>query len=60
MWQTKSNFVRPSMTIEGTEASSLETGSLVFSVDGQTVLAREGDHMVNGKPDFVALYANLN
>ena len=48
------------MTIEGTEASSLETGSLVFSVDGQTVLAREGDHMVNGKPDFVALYANLN
>ena len=42
MWQTKSNFVRPSMTIEGAHAKNTETGSLVFSVDGRTVLTRGG------------------
>ncbi|KAI0361849.1 transcription factor [Trametes cingulata] len=46
MWQTKSNFVRPSMTIEGAHTKGTETGSLVFSVDGQTVLTRGGDDTV--------------
>ncbi|TBU35041.1 transcription factor [Dichomitus squalens] len=46
MWQTKSNFVRPSMTIEGAHAKGSETGSLVFSVDGRTVLTRGGDDTV--------------
>lgn len=46
MWQTKSNFVRPSMTIEGAHAKGTETGSLVFSVDGRTVLTRGGDDTV--------------
>ena len=46
MWQTKSNFVRPSMTIEGAHVKGSETGSLVFSVDGQTVLTRGGDDTV--------------
>ncbi|KAI0724346.1 transcription factor [Cerioporus squamosus] len=46
MWQTKSNFVRPSMTIEGAHTKGSETGSLVFSVDGQTVLTRGGDDTV--------------
>ncbi|KAI0374379.1 transcription factor [Pilatotrama ljubarskyi] len=46
MWQTKSNFVRPSMSIEGAHAKGTETGSLVFSLDGQTVLTRGGDDTV--------------
>ncbi|TCD70036.1 hypothetical protein EIP91_005017, partial [Steccherinum ochraceum] len=46
MWQTKSNFVRPSLTIEGAHAKGTETGSLVFSVDGRTVLTRGGDDTV--------------
>jgi hypothetical protein len=46
IWQTSSNFVRPNMTIEGAHAKSTETGSLVFSVDGRTVLTRGGDDTV--------------
>lgn len=46
MWQANSNFVRPSMTIEGAHAKGLETGSVVFSVDGRTVLTRGGDDTV--------------
>lgn len=49
MWQTKSNFVRPSMTIESAHAKGTETGSLVFSVDGRTVLTRGGDDTVKRK-----------
>ncbi|KAH9853194.1 transcription factor [Lenzites betulinus] len=46
MWQTKSNFVRPSMSIEGAHAKGTETGSVTFSVDGRTVLTRGGDDTV--------------
>lgn len=46
MWQTKSNFVRPSMTIEGAHTKGTEVGSMVFSVDGRTVLTRGGDDTV--------------
>ena len=46
MWQANSNFVRPSMTIEGAHAKGVETGSIVFSVDGRTVLTRGGDDTV--------------
>lgn len=46
MWQTKSNFVRPNMTIEGAHAKNTETGSMVFSVDGRTVMTRGGDDTV--------------
>ncbi|KAH8100556.1 hypothetical protein BXZ70DRAFT_892966, partial [Cristinia sonorae] len=46
LWQTKSNFVRPSMSIEGAHMRSTESGSLVFSVDGRTVLTRGGDNTV--------------
>ncbi|KAI0082227.1 transcription factor [Panus rudis PR-1116 ss-1] len=46
MWQTKSNFVRPNMTIEGAHTKGTETGSMVFSVDGRTVLTRGGDDTV--------------
>ena len=46
MWQTKSNFVRPNMTIEGAHAKNTEPGSLVFSVDGRSVLTRGGDDTV--------------
>ncbi|GLB36380.1 putative WD domain, G-beta repeat [Lyophyllum shimeji] len=46
MWQTSSNFVRPNMTIEGAHGKGTETGSMVFSVDGRTVLTRGGDDSV--------------
>ncbi|KAF9557850.1 WD40 repeat-like protein [Agrocybe pediades] len=46
MWQTNSNFVRSSMTIENAHVKGTETGSLVFSVDRQTVLTRGGDDTV--------------
>lgn len=46
IWQTSSNFVRPNMTIEGAHAKGTETGSLVFSVDGRTILTRGGDDTV--------------
>lgn len=46
MWQTKSNFVRPSLSIEGAHTKGTETGSVVFSVDGRTVLTRGGDDTV--------------
>lgn len=46
MWQANSNFVRPSMTIEGAHAKGVETASIVFSVDGRTVLTRGGDDTV--------------
>ncbi|PPQ80015.1 hypothetical protein CVT26_011897 [Gymnopilus dilepis] len=46
MWQSNSNFVRPNMTIENAHTKGTETGSLVFSVDKQTVLTRGGDDTV--------------
>ncbi|KAH9487147.1 WD repeat-containing protein 70 [Psilocybe cubensis] len=49
MWQTNSNFVRPNMTIENAHVKGTETGSLVFSVDRQTVLTRGGDDTVKCK-----------
>ncbi|KAF9451784.1 transcription factor [Macrolepiota fuliginosa MF-IS2] len=46
MWHANSNFARPNMTIEGAHTKNSETGSLVFSVDGRTVLTRGGDDTV--------------
>ncbi|KAG8220102.1 transcription factor [Butyriboletus roseoflavus] len=46
IWQSSSNFVRPNMTIEGAHAKSTETASVVFSVDGRTILTRGGDDTV--------------
>lgn len=46
MWQANSNFVRPNMTIEGAHTKGTETGSLVFSIDGRTLLTRGGDDTV--------------
>ncbi|KAF9535568.1 transcription factor [Crepidotus variabilis] len=46
MWQTSSNFVRPNMTIENAHVKGTDMGSLVFSVDRQTVLTRGGDDTV--------------
>ncbi|KAH9075819.1 hypothetical protein EDB83DRAFT_2515499 [Lactarius deliciosus] len=46
LWKTNSNFVRPDLTVQGAHVKGTETGSLVFSVDGNTVLTRGGDHTV--------------
>ncbi|KIY51398.1 WD40 repeat-like protein [Fistulina hepatica ATCC 64428] len=42
LWRTNSNFVRPNQTIEGAHFKGTETGSVVFSVDGKTILTRGG------------------
>jgi len=72
IWQTSSNFVRPNMTIEGAHVKGTETGSLVFSVDGRTLLTRGGDDTVKlwdlrsfkrplaSRADLPTLYPNTN
>jgi hypothetical protein len=46
MWYANSNFVRPNMSVEGAHAKGTETGSVVFSVDGRSVVTRGGDDTV--------------
>lgn len=53
MWQTKSNYVRPNMTIEGAHTKGTEVGSMVFSVDGRTVMTRGGDDTVKCKLQLI-------
>lgn len=72
MWQSNSNFARPNLTIEGAHMKNSETGSLVFSVDGRTVLTRGGDDSVKiwdlrafkkplaARMDTPTLYPNTN
>ncbi|KAG8906218.1 hypothetical protein FRB99_007364 [Tulasnella sp. 403] len=43
LWATSSNFVRPSHTAENAHSKGTETGSVVFSVDGRTILSRGSD-----------------
>ncbi|KIJ45504.1 hypothetical protein M422DRAFT_59720 [Sphaerobolus stellatus SS14] len=46
LWNTSSNFVRPNSSIEGAHTKHTETGSVVFSIDGRTLLTRGGDDTV--------------
>ena len=46
LWKTNSNFVRPDITTQEAHVKGTETGSLSFSVDGNTILTRGGDHTV--------------
>ncbi|QRV90934.1 bromodomain associated protein [Ceratobasidium sp. AG-Ba] len=46
IWNTGSNFVRPNLSIEGAHVKGTETGSILFSLDGHTVLTRGGDDTV--------------
>lgn len=46
IWNTTSNFVRPSLSIEGAHVKGTETGSIAFALDGHTVLTRGGDDTV--------------
>ncbi|KAI9512648.1 WD40-repeat-containing domain protein [Russula earlei] len=46
LWKTNSNFVRPDITTQDAHVKGTETGSLTFSVDGNTILTRGGDHTV--------------
>jgi len=59
MWQANSNFARPNMTIENAHTKGTETGSLVFSVDRQTVLTRGGDDTVKCSLLSIALSYQL-
>ncbi|KAF8649900.1 hypothetical protein AX16_005659 [Volvariella volvacea WC 439] len=72
MWQASSNFVRPSMTIEGAHKKGTVVGSMTFSVDGRTLMTRGEDETVKlwdlrsfKKPlatrsDITTLYPNSN
>ncbi|KAF8587351.1 transcription factor [Ramaria rubella] len=46
LWNTSSNFVRPNSTVEGAHVKNTDTGSVVFSIDGRTLLTRGGDDTV--------------
>ncbi|PVG01931.1 transcription factor [Serendipita vermifera] len=46
LWSTTSNFVRPNMSVEGAHAQNTETGSVMLSIDGRTLLSRGGDDTV--------------
>lgn len=52
MWNASSNFVRPNMTVEAAHARGTDVGSVVFSVDGRTVLTRGGDETVKRASPF--------
>lgn len=41
------------MTIEGAHTKGTETGSMIFSVDGRTILTRGGDDTVKRKSFMV-------
>ena len=47
------------MTIEGAHIKGTETGSLVFSVDGRTVLTRGGDDTVKRRFSYVLWMSGL-
>ncbi|KZT36616.1 WD40 repeat-like protein [Sistotremastrum suecicum HHB10207 ss-3] len=46
LWNANSNFVRPNHSIEGAHQKNSETGSIVFSRDGWTMLTRASDDTV--------------
>ena len=46
IWNANSNFVRPHLSVEGAHAKGVEICSMVFSVDGRTVLTRGMDDTV--------------
>ncbi|KAG5341378.1 hypothetical protein C0989_011089 [Termitomyces sp. Mn162] len=48
------------MTIEGAHVKGTETGSMIFSVDGHTVLTRGGDDTVKCALRFVSYNSNIN
>lgn len=43
VWGTNSNFVRPAHTAENAHEKGKDTGSVVFSVDGHTLVSRSND-----------------
>lgn len=46
LWSTSGTYARPSSTVEGAHMKGAETGSLVFSHDGHTLVSRGGDGTV--------------
>lgn len=60
MWNASSNFVRPNLSIEGAHVKGTEAGSIVFSVDGRTVLTRGGDDTVKCRLKFCGSRVRAN
>lgn len=46
MWNASSNFVRPNLSVLNAHTKGTETGSVVFAMDGRTVVTRGGDDTV--------------
>ncbi|KAG6334921.1 hypothetical protein ID866_4163 [Astraeus odoratus] len=72
IWNTSSNFVRPNMTVENAHLKGSEVGSIVFSVDGRSILTRGSDETVKlwdlrsfkkpliVRPEVTTLYPTTN
>ena len=61
MWSTSSNFVRPSLSLEGAHAKGTHTGSITLSIDGKTALTRGGDDTVKRETlDYLHYDLGLN
>ncbi|KAF8624880.1 hypothetical protein AX15_005749 [Amanita polypyramis BW_CC] len=72
LWNTNTNFVRPNLSIENAHVKGTEAGSMVFSIDGRTILTRGGDDTVKlwdirafkkplaARADLTTLYPNTN
>jgi WD40 repeat protein len=58
LWNASSNFARPNLSIEAAHAKAVDTGSIVFSVDGRTLMTRAGDDTVKRERELLCYGQN--